>query len=297
MAAAFRFENERAAALPLPVDLAEERARGKAGAAWWNEGLPDLPSIEDHEVAGPRGAVPVRLYGSGGAEAPVLVYVHGGGWAVGSVVQNEPVIRTLAAATGWTVAAVTYRLAPEHPYPAGLDDLLAVAEWLDAQGSRLAWSGTSAGANLALAAALARRDRGRPPALGLLLFYGVYGADLDTASYRSFGDGRFGLSRERMAHFFELYDGQGARGRDALVTPLLADLARLPPTWLLAAGLDVLRDDTLALHARLVAAGVATSLRFEPGVVHGFINRGRMVGAARRSLAAAGQFLSEIGSP
>lgn len=146
-----------------------------------------------------------------------------------------------------------------------------------------------------MAAALARRDRGKPSTLGLLLFYGVYGADLDTASYRRFGDGRFGLSRERMANFFALYDAAGARDSDALITPLLADMAGLPPTWLLAAGLDVLRDDTLALHGRLVAAGVPATLRFEPRVVHGFINRGRMVGAARRSLAAAGQFLSEIG--
>jgi acetyl esterase len=295
MAAAFRLENERAAALPPARDLEEERAHGRASAHWWNEGLPELPSTEDHELRGPRGPVAVRLFrGSTDPQAPVLLYVHGGGWVVGSVVQNEPLIRTLASSSGWTVAAVTYRLAPEHPYPAGLEDILTVADWLDERGHRFALSGTSAGGNLAMAAALARRARGRPAPLGLLLFYGVFGADLDTPSYRRFGDGRFGLSRDRMAAFLDLYDPAGARRHDPLITPLLADLAGLPPIWLLGTGLDVLRDDTLALHGRLIAAGVPTSLRFEPRVVHGFINRGRMVGAARRSLVAAAHFLSEL---
>ena len=104
----------------------------------------------------------------------------------------------------------------------------------------------------------------------------------------------FGLSRERMAMFFEYYDPRHVRTCDPLVTPMLADVHGLPPIWMLAAGLDVLRDDALGLHRRLVDAGVPVSLRLEPGAVHGFINRGRMVGAARRSLAAAAQFLREI---
>jgi acetyl esterase len=301
MAEAMAIEAAREAALPPPADLAEERERGKVAAAFWNEGLPEMAAIEDHLAPGPGGPVPIRLFKpSAGPALPVVLYVHGGGWVVGSVVQNEPLIRTLATRSGWAVAALTYRLAPEHPYPAGLEDVLAAGRWLREDGpargldpARLVLSGTSAGANLALAAAVS----GRLDALaGLVLFYGVFGADLDTASYRRFADGRFGLSRERMAEFFRLYDPAGARHDDPLIQPLLGRLEGLPPTWLVAAGLDVLRDDTLALHARLLEAGVPTTLRFEPGVVHGFINRGRVVRAARRSLDAAGHFLASLSS-
>jgi acetyl esterase len=302
MALAFATEAERAALLPPPADLAEDRARGLAAAAFWAEGAPEVRSIETLTVPGPAGPIEVRLFrGAIEAPAPVVLYVHGGGWAQGSIAQNEPMIRALVAASGWTVAALHYRLAPEHPYPAGLDDCVALARWLHAEGpahgldpTRLVTSGTSAGANLALATGLALPARGLPAPAGMALFYGIYGADLDTASYREFADGRFGLPRARMASYFDWYDPNGARATDPLIQPLLADLAGLPPIWLAAAGLDVLRDDTLELHRRLVAAGVRVTLRYEPGVPHGFINRGRMVQAARSSLAAAAAFLAEL---
>lgn len=304
MAEAMAVEAARAEGLKPPRDLAEERERGKAAAAYWNEDLPGMAAVSAHVAAGPAGPVPLQLFkpdadapGALGS-LPVVLYVHGGGWAVGSVVQNEPLIRTLAQRSGWAVLAPTYRLAPEHPYPAGLDDVLAALRWLDEEGpahgldpGRLVLSGTSAGGNLALAAALS----GRCPALaGLVLFYGVFGVDTATPSYQQFGDGRYGLSRERMAHYLDLYDPAGARHVDPLIQPLLADPAGLPPTWLLAAGLDVLRDDTLLLHRRLVESGVNVTLRFEPGVVHGFINRGRIVRAALRSIAAAAAFLHSL---
>ena len=287
MAEAMSIEAARTAALPPPTDLAEERRLGIEGASFWNEGLPDVP-VEGHLVDG----VAVNLYRpTADARAPTLLYVHGGGWAVGSVAQNEPAIRALALGSGWNVAALTYRLAPEHPFPAGLEDCLTVAGWLAASGRSWGVSGTSAGANLAIATALARRHAPGPSAM--VLFYGVFGADLDTGSYTAFGDGRFGLSRERMANFFAMYDPPGARMRDPLITPLLGDLAGLPPTWLLAAGLDVLHDDTMAMHGRLQAVGVDTRLRVEPGCTHGFINRGRIVRAAREALADAAAFLRQ----
>ena len=298
MAEAMALEAARDTGLLPPADLDEERARGKAAAAFWKEGLPDVAAIETHTA---DGGVPLHLFKPDRPRPlPVVVYVHGGGWAVGSVVQNEPLIRTLVTRSGWAVLAPTYRLAPEHPYPAGLEDVIATVRWVTEHGhergldpSRVTLSGTSAGANLALAAAISAQ---LDPLAGLLLFYGVYGADLETTSYRRFADGRYGLARARMAHYFDLYDPAGKRASDSLIQPLLADLDGLPPTWLLAAGLDVLRDDTLALHAKLIAAGVPVTLRFEPGVVHGFINRGRIVRAARRSLAAAAAFLSSLSS-
>jgi len=221
----------------------------------------------------------------------VVLYLHGGGYIAGGFAYARGTGGTMAANLGLRTLCFAYRLAPEHPFPAGLEDCLAVAGWLAASGRPWGVSGTSAGANLAIATALARRHAPGPGAM--VLFYGVFGADLDTGSYTAFGDGRYGLSRERMANFFEMYDPPGARTRDPLITPLLGDLAGLPPTWLLAAGLDVLRDDTLAMHERLQAAGVETRLRIEPGCVHGFINRGRIVRAARESLADAAAFLRQ----
>ena len=298
MAEAMAIEAARDAGLPPPADIKEERARGKAAAAFWNEGLPDVAAIETHNA---EGYVPLHLFKPDHpGPLPVVVYVHGGGWAVGSVVQNEPLIRTLVTRSGWAVLAPTYRLAPEHPYPAGLEDVITTVRWVTEHGpshgldpARIVLSGTSAGANLALAAAVSAE---LDPLAGLLLFYGVFGADFETTSYRRFADGRYGLPRERMAHYFDLYDPKGRRTTDPLIQPLLADLDGLPPTWLLAAGLDVLRDDTLALHAKFIEAGVPVTLRFEPGVVHGFINRGRIVRAARRSLAAAADFLTSLSS-
>ncbi len=179
MAEAMGHELAAAEGLPPPHDLAEQRARGIASAAFWSEELPPVAAIEDHRAPGPAGEVPVRLFrphaGKDGP-TPVLLYIHGGGWAQGSVRQNEPAIHALASASGWSVAALSYRLAPENPYPAGLEDCLAVAEWLRATGpqlgldpERIALGGASAGANLALAAGLGLSDqrRGRlgPPPL------------------------------------------------------------------------------------------------------------------------------------
>ena len=157
----------------------------------------------------------------------------------------------------------------------------------------MAISGTSAGGNLALAAALS----GRLERLaGLALFYGVFGADLDTASYRRFADGRFGLSRERMAYFLEQYDPTGRHRADPLLQPLLAELTGLPPTWLLAAGLDVLRR-TLALHSRLIERACARPPRRagRRARLHQSWPDG---GAARRSLdGAAISFVTHTGYP
>ncbi len=301
MAEAMGHELAVANSLPPPRDLAEQRARGIAAAAFWNEGLSALPAIEDHRAPGPNGDVPVRLFRaaarSSGAPTPVLLYIHGGGWAQGSVLQNEPAIRALASASGWSVAALSYRLAPEDPYPAGLEDCVAAVAWLRATGAelgldptRIALGGASAGANLALATALALRDRAEAAAT-LLLFYGIYGHDLDTPSYREFADGSFGLSRASMAQYFDWYDPTGRRRSDPLISPLLADLRGLPRSFLVAAELDVLRDDTLQLHERLQEAGVPSRLRQEPGLVHGFINRARLVPAAGETLAATSAFL------
>ncbi|MGR6430284.1 alpha/beta hydrolase [Rhizobium sp. PAMB 3174] len=267
-----------------------------ATAAFWAEGARDVADIRDLTFEGAAGQLQsARLYRSRTGRTPVLLYIHGGGWSGGSIALNERAARELSAESGWSVLSVSYRLAPAHPYPAGLDDCRAALAWLRSEGpaldldtNRIAIGGASAGANLAMAAALAEKGQGLS---ALLLFYGVFGADFSTPSYTHFANGP-GLTRERMQHLYSLYDPQGQRDREPLITPLLADLAGLPPTMLIAAECDVLRSDSERMADALLRAGVETSLHIEPGVTHGFINRGRLLPAATAALHRAAGFLA-----
>lgn len=267
-----------------------------ASATFWAEGARHVADIRDLTFEGAAGQLQsARLYRSRTGRTPVLLYIHGGGWSGGSIALNERAARELAAESGWSVVSISYRLAPAHPYPAGLDDCRAALAWLRREGpaldldtDRIAIGGASAGANLAMATALAEKKRGFA---GLLLFYGVFGADFSTPSYERFAAGP-GLTRERMQHLFSLYDPQGQRDREPLITPLLADLAGLPPTMLIAAECDVLCSDSERMADALTRAGVETSLHIEPGVTHGFINRGRLLPAATAALHRAAGFLA-----
>lgn len=288
------------ASLPPAATLERERHNGAATARFWNEGAPAVAAVETRTIPGPGGDIGLRIVRplEAGASAPVNVFIHGGGWALGSAVQTERAMRSLAADGGMVVVGPDYRLAPEHPFPAGLDDCVATVDWivgnagaLGVDAGRLTLAGPSAGANLALATTLRLMTDGRAGVGALALFYGVFGANLDTPSYRAFGDGRFGLSRDRMAAFFDMYLPRADCRTDRLAVPLLADLAGLPPTYLCAAGLDVLRDDTLAMADRLADAGVPHLLETYDGLVHGFIGRGRMVDRANRCLETAARFL------
>ncbi|MCQ2003691.1 alpha/beta hydrolase [Rhizobium sp. NRK18] len=267
-----------------------------AAATFWAEGARHVADIRDLTFEGAAGqAQAARLYRSREGRTPVLLYIHGGGWSGGSIALNERAARELAAESGWSVLSISYRLAPAHPFPAGLDDCRAALAWLRREGpalgldtDRIAVGGTSAGANLAMATALAEKQQGLAK---LLLFYGVFGADFSTPSYERFAAGP-GLTRERMQHLFSLYDPQGERDREPLITPLLADLAGLPPALLIAAECDVLCSDSERMADALRRAGVETSLHIEPGVTHGFINRGRLLPAATAALHRAAGFLA-----
>jgi acetyl esterase len=297
----------RAKALDFAPGMAEvlaEDARlsplgDAATAAFWAEGARHVADIRDLTFEGAAGqAQAARLYRSREGRTPVLLYIHGGGWSGGSIALNERAARELAAESGWSVLSISYRLAPAHPFPAGLDDCRAALTWLRREGpaldldtDRIAIGGASAGANLAIATALAENGRGLS---ALLLFYGVFGADFSTSSYERFANGP-GLTRQRMQELFSLYDPKGDRDREPLITPLLADLAGLaemPPALLIAAERDVLCTDSERMAHALTRAGVETTLHIEPGVTHGFINRGRLLPAATAALHRAAGFLA-----
>jgi acetyl esterase len=283
-------------------DIPGARVQMRREQGWWREQQVALAEVRDDVLpVGGRDAA-IRIYRPRqDLIGPVILYLHGGGWCLGDIETHDNTARGVAAGADAVVVSLDYALAPEARFPRGYEDTLAAAEALRGQaGARLGLdarvlmlAGDSAGANLALAAAMALRDAGAP-AQGLGLFYGAYETRFDTASYRRFGSGRYGLSQPEMARFFDYYFSTPADRHDWRACPLRGELAGLPPAYLLACGLDVLRDDTLALAAALAQAGVRYRLDLLPGAVHGFLRFGPAVPLAHEALNAAGGYLRSV---
>jgi acetyl esterase len=256
--------------------------------------------VETRTLAGPAGPIPVRLYVPADAarRRGLVVYYHGGGWVVGSLATHDPLCRFLARAADVLVLAVDYRLAPEHRFPAAVDDAVAAfrgaareAEALGADPARVAVAGDSAGGNLAaVVAQVTTREGGPRPALQLLV-YPVTDLSRKQPSYRLFADGFF-LTEREMDWYRGHYLPDEAAARDPRASPLLAaDLAGLPPAMVLTAGFDVLRDEGEAYARRLEAAGVPVRLRRHAGLIHGFANATGANRAARAAIAEAADWL------
>ncbi|VTU23252.1 Acetyl esterase [Variovorax sp. PBL-H6] len=296
-------ERQRAAALREgPVVDRYELPFAEARAALIGErrrshtGLPAMHAIDEESCRVEGRAVGLRWYRpTAQADASLIVYLHGGGWCVGSNDTHDTVLRHLAMASGMPVCGIEYSLAPEHPFPAATRDVRAVVDLLSTEtrrhGGRLVLAGDSAGANLALVEAMRRRDEGASPDIAaLLLFYGVYGPLSDRGSVAAYGGGEFGLSAKVQQRYLGAYVPKGADIGDPRIHPLLGRLDGLPPAWLLAAGLDMLLDDSVDLHRALQAAQVSAELRICPGVPHGFLNHAGALPAARHCLMEAGRF-------
>jgi acetyl esterase len=261
-------------------------------------------AVEATEVTIPGPVLPIRsrLYStSAGGRTPLVIYIHGGGWTFGSIDTHDGLTRHLAAATGCAVLGIDYRLAPEHPFPAGLDDVLAAIKyaWDGRLGDRIdsrriALAGDSAGANLALAALIALKERGKARVATATLLYGNYAPVFDTDSHRHFGEGNFRLSSAMVRWYWRNYLGTEPEDTLTLAAPLHADLSGLPPLYLNAAGLDPLLDETYLLSQRLTDFGVGHRIDMFPGVVHGFLRMTRDLPAGRIGLRAAAAFLREM---
>jgi acetyl esterase len=276
---------------PPPEDVPIEQARAAhtAEAVELGGQGPELAEIRDVAVPGPGGDVPVRLFRPADPVG-VVAYLHGGGWALGSLEGFDAVLRALAQASGALVAAVDYRLAPEHAFPAAVDDTLAAVRWLAANGGdgRLAVAGDSAGGNLAAVAA--RRLRAEVPLRLQALIYPACDAGLNMPSHREFGTG-YGLTADGMRRFWNLYLG-GADGTDPDASPLRAeDLAGVAAAYVLTAEADVLRDEGEAYADRLRAAGVEVTQRRWPGTIHGFWRWQAAVEPARAAVGEVGAAL------
>jgi acetyl esterase/lipase len=216
---------------------------------------PAVATVTDETVAG----VPVRVYAPEDARG-TIAYLHGGGWVLGNLDSVDAVCRALANEAGARVVSIDYRLAPEHPFPAGLNDALAVTRAVDAD----VVAGDSAGGNLAAVVARGLKDRVKLQ----LLIYPVIEAGVNTPSYREFGE-LYGLTAAAMQRFWDLYL-DGADGFDPDASPLRGDLEGLPPAYILTASHDVLRDEGEAYAAALERAGVSVTLNRKPGTIHGF---------------------------
>jgi acetyl esterase len=271
--------------------LSEVRAAVDRIGAFLGEGSIPLQRERDLSLPGPHGQVPCRLYLPDGVERPpLLVYAHGGGFMQGSIPSWDAMLRDLVRQSGVAALSVDYRLSPEHRFPIAFDETVAMVRLAAREGSgfgvdptRLAVGGDSAGANLALAAALALRDAGERTLRFLLLIYGVYSTDSESASWQRFGQGA-GLSQSQMRWIWETYLERPEQKNDWRAAPMLADLAGLPPAHLIVGSLDPLLDDSNRLAERLKVAGVPCELTVYQGINHGFIRYGRLIATARRAI-------------
>ncbi|MEB2344541.1 MAG: alpha/beta hydrolase [Deltaproteobacteria bacterium] len=267
---------ERVLAQTTPIHHqrpAEIRAARERGEGVWGP-VVTVPQAKTRTIPGPAGAVPVRVIAP---DAPrgVYLHLHGGGWTLGAPHHTDVPNLRLAEACGLVVVSVDYRLAPEHPYPAGPDDCEAAALWLAEHARRefgcdwLAIGGESAGAHLAVVTLLRLRDRhGFQGVRAANLLFGAYDLSL-TPSVRRWGERNLILSTPIIEWFTDHFVGPELR-RHPDVSPLYADLAGLPPALLTVGTLDPLLDDSLFLAARWQAAGNRAELDVWPGGVHGF---------------------------
>jgi len=260
-----------------------------------------IESVADMQVPGDRLAIPVRTYRPAAPQSlPLVLYAHGGGWVTGSLDSHDRLCRILANRLPAVVVSVDYRCAPEHVFPAALDDFAAAWRWarasareLGADASRFAVAGDSSGGNLAAALALRLRAAGAPQPQLQLLLYPALDATCSRAAYREFATG-FNLSAEVMAWYWNLYRA-GATTDLPELAPLAAnDVAGLAPAVIAVAESDVLRDDGVDYARRLQAAGVPTRLIRCEGMIHGFLRWTGAVPAAHRWIDALVQASGEV---
>lgn len=256
------------------LPLAEARRRTAELRGLVGRG-PSLAAVDDVEIVAPGRSIRARRYRPEvGRPRGVIVYFHGGGWVLGAVEDFDAVCRTLARHTGFDVVSVGYRLAPEHRFPAAVDDACAAAVWAGEQfGPPLVVMGESAGGNLAAVCAQRAAAEGWVTVPGLqVLAYPVTDHDFDTASYRRYGDAGPSVGRTEMMWFWDQYVPDRSCRDDPRASPLrAADLSGLPPAYVIVAGHDPLHDDGVAYADRMAAAGVPVTVKRYDDMPHGFV--------------------------
>lgn len=251
----------------------------------------ELAVIRDLTIPGPAGDIPARLFDARETRVPgpVLAFFHGGGFVIGDIETHAGFCAEMARVTDLPVVSVDYRLAPEHRWPAAPDDCEAAARWiaggpaaLNRPATGLVLAGDSAGGNLAIVTAMALRDApAAVPVIAQCPIYPATDASKPYPSYLEFADG-FMLTRESMEWFLAAYRGDPQHLRSS---PLIGDLAGMPPALVVTASLDPIRDQGRAYAAALIAAGVATVFREAKGMIHGFVTLRRAIPSAQGDTA------------
>jgi len=285
------------------ISPAEARELYLAGRVATNPEPPELKSVKPLSIPAPHGSIAARLYTPNTLRqrdglAPCLVFFHGGGWVIGDLDSHDVVCRKLADAGELLVASVDYRLAPEHKFPAAVDDAIAATTWIAENAKqfgidalRLAVGGDSAGGNLAAVVAIAARD-GKGPAISAQML--IYPATEAARTHPSHSEPETSilLTHSVTRYFYESYLNGAADVQDWRASPARArTLVGLPPAYVLTAGADPLRDEGCEYAARLKAAGVDVTWRHFSGQFHGFFTMGKLLQQANVAADEIGAWL------
>ncbi len=278
----------------VPPDVGQLRAAALRSAQLFGGEPEPLACVRDVEISAAHGAIPVRVYKTAATGAlPLVVYAHGGGWVTGSLDSHDKLCRILANRLRAVIVAVDYRCAPEHVYPAALDDVEAAWHWarseaeaLGAHRTRCVVAGDSSGGNLAAALTLRLRAAGAQQPSSQVLLYPALDATCSRPSFREYRTG-FNLTGEQMAWYWDVYRAGASQAAPELSPLAAVDLSGLAPAVIAVAASDVLRDEAIEYAQRLDAAGVPTRVVRCEGMIHGFL---RWTGA----VPAAGHWIEAI---
>lgn len=285
----------------LTPDQGREQYQARVNKLKFND---SIFRAEDRRIPGPGSDIPIRIYTPReirtAEKLPVLMWFHGGGFVIGSLETHDSVCRMLANKADCIVVSVDYRLAPEAPFPAAVEDCLAAMKWValhavefGGDGNCMAVGGDSAGANLATVMAILARDAAHPKLVFQLLVYPCVAPEPETPSHHKFKEGYI-LSRNSITWFYRQYLRNKKDVNDFRFAPLLLDdLSGLPQSLIIVAGYDPLRDEGIEYAKRLIEAGNRVQLSNYQGMVHGFYLMGGAVDAARRAVDESAQAMRQ----
>ena len=292
-------EQFSAAGLPKPGETSAAEMRAAfAGVLKMMPKGPEMARVEDHMVPSPEGDVPVRLYVPKAPPRALMLHIHGGGWTLGDIESSDMSSRTYAERLRCAVVSVDYRLAPEHPFPAAVDDCLAALNWTAANAAQLLGQelplivgGDSAGGNLSAVMCLLARDADGPAIAAQLLLNPATDADMDAPALSAF-ESPF-LTHDDMRWFYAQYVPNDEVKHDPRLAPIRAtSLADLPPAFVLTCEYDLLRAEGEAYGQLLAQAGVATVIKRYPGATHSFIVQGPGLARGQEAFADLDAFIS-----
>ncbi len=262
----------------------------------------NVGSVENQLIPGPAGKIALRFYRPTGVQgnAPALIYFHGGGWVIGDLDTHDGICRWICSQSGCVVASVDYRMAPEHKFPAPLEDCLAATFWIAENGealgidtARIAIGGDSAGGNLAAVVSQQARDQGGPSIAYQLLIYPATDLTMSEASHQELAEG-YRLTKPLMEWFIGHYLHNESDRTDPRVSPLFCDdLNGLPKALVITAGFDPLRDEGIRYADELSSSGVETTHVCYDGMIHGFFSMGGWLEKSREALDYTSQRLAE----